>query len=98
MLPYNNHLKQTARNLRKTMTDAELKLWFQLRGKKVAGVQFYRQKPIGPYVVDFYAPAAGLVIEVDGSQHLENGGRVRDRKRDIFLENLGLCVLRFDNL
>jgi very-short-patch-repair endonuclease len=59
------------------------------------GVQFYRQKPIGDYIVDFYAPAAGLVIEVDGSQHGQEENVERDRLRDDFLAGLGLKVLRF---
>ena len=52
------------------MTDAEHRLWFRLRCKLVLGVQFYRQKPIGKYIVDFYAPAVVLVIEVDGGQQI----------------------------
>ena len=53
------------------MTDAEHRLWFRLRRKQLLGLQFYRQKPIGKYIVDFYAPAVALVIEVDGGQHFE---------------------------
>jgi very-short-patch-repair endonuclease len=60
-------------------------------------VQFYRQKPIGNYIVDFYAPRAGLVVEVDGSQHKNDDGRKKDEIRDAFLENLGLKVLRFNS-
>ncbi len=67
MLKYDTNLKQLARKLRTDMTDAERLLWSRLRGKQVLGVQFYRQKPIGPYIVDFHAPASRLVIEVDGS-------------------------------
>ncbi len=97
MLHYDNRLKQNARKLRSNPTDAERLLWSRLRGKQV-GVQFYRQKPIGPYVVDFYGPAAKLVIEVDGSQHFEEGGMQRDKQRDAYLASQGLRVLRFDNL
>ena len=70
MLRYNPALKERARQLRKQMTAAENELWSRLRLKQVLGVQFYRQKPIGDYIVDFYAPKAKLVLEVDGSQHL----------------------------
>lgn len=98
MLPYRGDLKQTARKLRSNMTDAERLLWSRLRGKQILGVQFYRQKPIGLYVVDFHAPAAKLVVEVDGSQHFEEAAQLKDRKRDIYLESLDLQVLRFDNL
>ena len=98
MLKYNANLKQPARKLRAAMTDAERLLWSRLRGKQVLGVQFYRQKPLGPYIVDFHAPAAKLVVEVDGSQHFEEAGQVSDRRRDAYLGSLGLRVLRFDNL
>ncbi len=98
MLHYRGDLKQAARNLRSNMTDAERLLWLRLRGKQIVGVQFYRQKPVGPYVVDFYAPAAKLVVEVDGAQHFEGDGRARDERRDAYLGSLGLKVLRFDNM
>ena len=90
MLPLNN-----AKALRKTMTDAEQRLWYRLRGKRFDGVKFKRQKPIGPYIVDFVAVNARLVIEVDGSQHDEN--QKYDAKRTRYLESLGFRVLRFWN-
>jgi very-short-patch-repair endonuclease len=71
MLKYNPKLKANARQLRQNLTDSELSLWRRLRSKQLAGVQFYRQKAIGNHIVDFYAPKAKLVIEIDGSQHLE---------------------------
>jgi len=79
------------------MTDAEKKLWERLRRKQLAGLQFYRQKPLGDFIVDFHAPAAKLVIEVDGSQHLEPDHRRRDEARDQWLHSMDLLVLRFDN-
>ncbi|GAB6083135.1 hypothetical protein JCM30471_20490 [Desulfuromonas carbonis] len=97
MRNYSRNLKPPSRQLRKTMTDAEQLLWSHLRRKQLHGVQFYRQKPLGPYIVDFFAPAAGLVVEVDGSQHLEPGHLQRDRQRDRCLAEEGLLVLRFDN-
>ena len=60
-------------------------------------VQFYRQRPIGDYIVDFYAPKAKLVIEVDGSQHREKNMYQRDRLRDDYMKSLGLRVLRFNS-
>jgi very-short-patch-repair endonuclease len=60
-------------------------------------VQFYRQRPIGNYIVDFYAPSAQLVVEVDGAQHAEPKQAKRDTQRSGFLESLGLRVLRFDD-
>jgi very-short-patch-repair endonuclease len=98
MLPYNRILKPRARNLRREMTDAEQLLWLHLRRKQIGGVQFYRQKPIGNYIVDFYAPRAKIVIEVDGSQHDEPRAIEADVERDEFLSRLKLNVLRFNNL
>lgn len=95
---YRRDLKQKARTLRSNMTDAEQLLWSRLRRKQVLGVQFYRQRPIGDFVVDFYAPIARLVVEVDGSQHLDDSGRARDARRDAYLRDHGLQVMRFDNL
>ena len=97
MLEYDAPLKRLARRLRRDMTDAEHKLWFNLRRKQLDGVPCYRQKPIGPYVVDFYLPEIRLVIEVDGSQHLVDAGMEADARRTAYLESLGLKVIRFDN-
>ncbi len=79
------------------MTDAERRLWACLRRKQIERVQFYRQRPIGSYVADFYAPAARLVVEVDGSQHMKAKGQVCDRTRTAFFASRGIRVLRFDN-
>jgi very-short-patch-repair endonuclease len=98
MLEYSRNLKQPSRELRKDMTEAERVLWRRLRGKQLHGVQFYRQKPIGPYIVDFYAQAAMLVIEVDGSQHYEPEHARKDAERDRWLSDAGLLVMRFNNL
>jgi very-short-patch-repair endonuclease len=97
-LSYSRNLKVPSRELRSGMTDAEQRIWFRLRRKQVLGIQFYRQKPIGPYIVDFYAPTAQLVIEVDGCQHLEPEHAMRDADRDAFLTERGLFVVRFNNL
>ena len=97
ILPYNRRLKTKARSLRTNPTDAELHLWYRLRRKQILGVQFYRQKPIGNYIADFYAPAAKLVVELDGAQHLELGQAKYDAQRTRDLEQQGLKVLRFDD-
>lgn len=97
MLPYDSRLKSNSRILRSNMTDAEQKLWQRLRRKQINGWQFYRQKPLGTYIVDFYCAAAHLVIEIDGSQHYEPEHQQADRLRDEYLTGLGLRVLRFDN-
>ena len=96
MVPYNRRLKTKARSLRRNPTDAELHLWYRLRRKQILGVQFYRQKPIGNYIADFYAPAAKLVVELDGAQHLELGQAKYDAQRTGIPQH-GLKVLRFDD-
>jgi very-short-patch-repair endonuclease len=95
MLRYKAQLKHKARQLRKNMTDSERVLWSRLRGKQLFGVQFLRQKPIGDYIVDFYAPRAKLVVEVDGSQHMEAEQAEKDEERNTYLAAVGLKVLRF---
>lgn len=97
MKPYNKNLKQASRDLRNHMTEAEKLLWSRIRNKQILDLQFYRQKPILNYIVDFYCPAANLVIECDGSQHFTNEGLEADRVRDEALAQLGLKVFRFDN-
>ena len=97
MLPYNRRLKTKARSLRTNPTDAELHLWYRLRRKQILGVQFYRQKPIGNDIADFYAPAAKLVVELDGAQHLELGQAKYDAQRTRDLEQRRLKVLCFDD-
>lgn len=79
------------------MTDAERRLWAKIRMKQLNGYQFYRQKPIGDYIVDFFCPRAKLVIEVDGSHHLVGESIEYDRIRDEYLSSFGLRVLRFTN-
>ncbi len=97
MLPYNKELKQYSRELRKNMTEAENLLWSKIRRKQLKGYQFYRQKVIGNYIVDFYCPKANLIIELDGSQHYSVKGEVNDRNRDDYMIRLGLNVLRFSD-
>ncbi len=98
MKPYNKNLKQASRDLRNNMTDAEKLLWPRLRNKQILGLQFYRQKPILNFIVDFYCPAANLVIECDGGQHFTKEELEADQIRDKALAQLGLKVLRFDNV
>jgi very-short-patch-repair endonuclease len=79
------------------MTDAENRLWQKLRQKQLNGHQFYRQKIVGRYIVDFYCPKASLVIELDGGQHYSEPGRAKDSVRDDVLTRIGLRVLRFSD-
>ena len=97
MLSYNKSLKQLSRNLRINMTDAEKLLWSKIRGKQLKGFQFYRQKIIGNYIADFYCPKSKLVIEVDGGHHYSDEGKVKDRKRDDYMNKEGIRVLRFSD-
>ena len=78
--------------MRRTQTDAERKLWSRLRDKQLYA-KFRRQHPIGPYVTDFCCVELGLVIELDGSQHIEQAQA--DQHRSHFLEHKGYRVLRF---
>ena len=91
----NPRLLHRAKTLRKTMTDAETALWYHLRGHRFAGVKFKRQKPIGPFIVDFVALEHRLVIEVDGGQHADDASG--DRQRDAWLAAHRYRVLRFWN-
>jgi len=76
-------------------TDPERRLWKAISGRKVAGVRFNRQFPIGPYIVDFVSRGARLVIEIDGESHAHS--RDQDLARTRFLEKEGYAVLRFWN-
>jgi len=80
-----------ARRLRKAMTLPEVLLWQRLRGK-TSGIKFRRQHPIGPYVVDFFAGEAKLVIEIDGASH--DARQDYDAARSAYLTNKGLRILR----
>jgi very-short-patch-repair endonuclease len=82
------------RKLRGSQTDAERKLWFALRDRRLSGFKFVRQEAIGPFIVDFVCRDRSLVIEVDGGQHSESQPDVR---RDAYLKGEGYRVLRFWN-
>jgi very-short-patch-repair endonuclease len=80
--------------LRKELTPAERKLWSQIRNDQL-GVNFRRQHAVGNYIPDFCSPQAKLVIELDGSQHLEQ--EEYDTERTKYLEAQGYKVIRFWN-
>ncbi|WP_297925027.1 DUF559 domain-containing protein [Metallibacterium sp.] len=90
-------LRDFARELRRRTTDAEALLWRLLRNRHMAGAKFRRQHPLSPYVLDFYCHDAGLAVELDGGQHNEATGRRHDARRDAFLAQKGIRVLRFWN-
>ena len=79
------------------MTDAEIFLWSKIRMKQLNNCQFYRQKIIGDYIVDFFCPKFKLVIEVDGGQHYSDDMLNADRERDEVLKSMGMKVLHFTN-
>ena len=79
------------------MTEAESFLWQRIRRKQLKGRQFYRQKNIGNYIVDFYSPSAKVIVELDGGQHYTKEGITRDHVRDKYLDSLGFTILRFSD-
>jgi very-short-patch-repair endonuclease len=83
-----------ARAMRRAPTEAELRLWRLLRDRRLNGLKFRRQVPIGPYIVDFLCISAQLIVEADGSQH---GESIRDERRDAFLARQGWAMLRLWN-
>lgn len=86
--------KNRRKELRKSVTSQEFKLWFYLKNKNL-GSKFRRQHSIGPYVADFYCKEKKLIIELDGSQHVKS--KEYDKERDNYLKILGIKVLRFWN-
>lgn len=90
---YDEKLKQRARDLRNNSTLSEILLWNQIKGKKIKGYQFMRQKPILNFIVDFYCSKLKLVIEIDGESH--TGKEEKDEYRQMKIESLGIKFLRF---
>ena len=92
---HNKNNVPVARMLRKNMTKEERHLWYDFL--RTYPIKFLRQKPIGKYVVDFYCARAKLVIELDGSQHYEEKGLIKDQERDNYLKEYGITILRIPN-
>lgn len=92
---YNNEFKSTARTLRKNQTSAELFLWKYLRNHHLGGYKFFRQFPIGTYILDFYCHEKALAIELDGFQHKTASHIKHDRYRSNYLKKQGIKVVRF---
>ena len=92
---HNKQLVPFAKQLRREMTKEERHLWYDFL--RDYPVRFSRQKVLGKYIVDFYSAEAKLVIEVDGSQHYEDGKMEKDTERTTFLEGYGLTVIRIPN-
>jgi len=85
------------RELRRRQSDAEEKLWMNLRNRQLGGLKFRRQQSLGDYIVDFVSFDVKLIIEVDGGQHNELATTEKDKQRTKWLEGKGYQVIRFWN-
>ena len=91
---YNPKLKEYARELRtETVSKAEKVIWKGLLSRKQTGERFLRQRPVHHFIVDFFAPEIGLIIEIDGNSHFNKGDY--DRYREDKLVSLGYTLIRF---
>jgi len=90
-----NQTRARAKQLRQRATVPERMLWNLLRARQLGHLKFRRQHPIEPYVVDFYCADEKLVVELDGESHQER--QAYDRRRELFLQSLGLKVLHVTN-
>jgi very-short-patch-repair endonuclease len=84
-----------ARRLRRRSTEAENRLWFHLRGRRLLGQKFQRQKTVGPFIVDFCYHESGLIVELDGGQHAAPEQEEKDRERTAYLNQKGYRMMRF---
>jgi len=91
----NERATERARLLRQMDNDAEARLWSELRNRQLNGYKFVRQLAVGPYFADFACRERSLIVEVDGSQHVDNP---HDRKRDAFMQTAGWAIARFWNI
>lgn len=92
---YNPKLKELARKLRNNRTKSEIKLWQYLKGKKMMGYDFHRQKPIDNFIVDFFCNKLNLAIELDGYTHTFEDVANKDRLKQEKIQEQGISVLRF---
>ena len=93
---HNKGLRLFSQELRRNMTKEERHLWYDYL--KNLPITVNRQKVIGKYIADFYCASAKVVIELDGSQHYEEEGRLKDKERDEYFASLGITVLRYANI
>jgi very-short-patch-repair endonuclease len=92
---YDREPTRRSRELRNNATPAERKLWQHIRNRQLSGLRFNRQVPIGPFICDFAARTAKVIVELDGGQHAVR--TFEDERRTRFLESRGYRVLRFWN-
>ena len=91
----NTEIKNSAKQLRKEMTRQERHLWYDFLQKHRC--KWYKQKPIGRYIADFYCGRIKLIVELDGSQHYEEKQVEYDERRTEYFKNLGITLIRFPN-
>ena len=89
--------KGVRRGLRKKLTEPEQVVWYRLRSRNLNGIKFRRQYSVGRYVVDFYAPDARVVIELDGDSHYQDDAIAYDKIRTEYFESCGMKIVRFTN-
>jgi very-short-patch-repair endonuclease len=97
IIPYNPKLTALARKLRNESTETEIYLWLKLKGKKMYGYDFHRQKPIDNYILDFFCYDLLLGIEVDGYSHEIVEVYNKDRIKEKRMNELGITILRFSD-
>ena len=97
IIPYNTKLKELARYLRNNSTKSEILLWLELKGTKMCGYDFHRQKTIDNYIVDFFCVELMLAIEIDGYTHQNLETYEKDKIKEKRLNELGVYVLRFED-
>ena len=95
IIPYDKHLREKARYLRKNSTLSEVLLWQKIKGRAL-GVQFHRQVPMLHFIVDFYCHEIHLAIEIDGSSH--DNKQEYDVRRQAMLEEQGVRFIRFTDI
>jgi len=95
IIPYNPNLKALANKLRKNMTFGEALLWNELKGDKILGFDFDRQRCVDNYIVDFYCKELMLAIEIDGMSHNNEEAFLKDEVRQQKIESFGVRFLRF---
>lgn len=88
-------MKELARILRQDMTDAENRMWYFLRNRRLSGYKFVREYVIGDYIADFVCRDKKLIIEIDGGQHMD--ATDYDQRRTSYLMTKGYQVIRFWN-
>ncbi len=91
------YLKQRRQRLRNNATEAEILLWCYLKNRQLKGRKFRRQTSIKNYIVDFYCPEEKLVVELDGESHFEEENTEYDKKKDEYLNGIGIKVIRIEN-